>query len=233
MSSFLERATPLSKTILAIIIIVPPMMSGSVELALASLLYAAVLSSLGGIDFSKLTRDVAPFSPLLLGVPLGNAVIAWTRGAEPLEAGARAAAMLGVLVMSAAIFAYTTTPDDFAYMLAKHLRLPPAFALGVAMVYGLLVDSLARYHRVLEALRARRIVKSRADVLRNFVPIVANLIYYVTRRSEELSVALEIKGYGNPRRTYAYAPRLGLLDLMLVIPAAVYVGAALVALGSR
>jgi len=216
LTGFLHRITPAAKLVAILALAVATTSKQEVSVALPALAYLVAVAALGGVDFKRLARDAALVLPFLVGLPLGNALIAHFRGGDALAVGLKALSMLGVLVMMAAVFAYTTSPDEFAYSLARQLKLPQQFALSVGLTYGFLVYALTKYARVLEALKARWLVSSPLGGVKYLVPITVSVIDAVYRRVDNVAIAMEMKGFGSSSRTYWRAPKAGALDYAFV-----------------
>lgn len=217
---FLYRVTPATKTLVMFIFAIATTTKQDPSVALPVLAYLLAVVALGGVSLKLLVHDILPIAPFLVGLPLGNAIITWIRGGDPLAVAVKVLSMLGVLVLLAAMFAYTTDPDDFAYSLARQFRLPVQFAFSVGLTYSFLTYALLKYRRVIEALRARWLVKSPLDTIRYFVPVLVSVMHAISRRVDNLTIAMEMKGFGREGRTFWREPKAGFEDYALLATSA-------------
>jgi len=209
---FLYRVTPATKTMVMFVFAIATTTKQDPVVALPILAYLLAVVALGGANVRLLVRDIVPVAPFLVGLPLGNALITWARGGDPIAIAVRVLSMLGVLILLAAMFAYTTDPDDFAYSLACQFRLPVRFAFSVGLTYGFLTFALLKYRRVIEALRARWLVKSPVGTIRFLVPVLVSVMHAISRRVDNLAIAMEMKGFGGAERTFWRRPEMGFED---------------------
>lgn len=226
--TFLRRLTPAAKMLAMFVVAVVTTSKQSLDTALPILLYLLAVNAIGGVDMGRLARDMLPIVPFFVGLPVGNAIIASLRGGDPVGLAAQVACMLGVLVMLAAMFAYTTSPDDFAYSLALQFRLPFQIAFSVGLAYNFLTYVMIKYRRVHEALRARRLATSPLSSVKYLVPVLVNLMYSIIRRVDNLAIAMEMKRFGSPGRTFRKELRWrrsdsAFLAITLAVSIAVYV----------
>ncbi len=228
MRGFLLKSTPLGKLAVLMSIAVTTTMIRDVYFSALVLLYVASVDALGGVPRRAL-RDVAPLAPLLVGLPTTNALVAWIRGGEPVAVFAYTLTMLVLLLSLSAMVAYTTNPDDVVYSL---YRVSPAFALMAGLAYNTLYYLLYRARDVVDAYRARGLVRGWADYLRRLHLVAVSLLRLGALRAETLAFVLEMRGFNSPHRTYWREVRAGRTDAVFVGATLAYLAAAALAVGA-
>ncbi len=214
---YLYRVTPTTKILVMIIIAIVTTSKQILGVSVPTLAYLILLATLGGVDYKRLIQDIPPLIPFFVGLPLGNYVISRLRGAEhPGLIALQVLVMLMVLVLLAAMLAYTTNPDDFTRALHKHFHFPYQVAFGIGLAYNILVYMLDKYRRIIEALKSRWVMRSPFDTLRNIIPIIILLLRAVTAKIDALTLAMELKGYGNKKRSIWNEPKMRPQDYILL-----------------
>ena len=220
--------TPVGKLAALMGIAVTTTAARDVHLSALVLLYVVAVDAVGGVP-RRAVRDAAPLTPLLVGLPTTNALVAWLRGGEPLALFAYTLVMLTLLVSLSAMVAYTTNPDDVVYSL---YRVSPTFALMVGLAYNTLFYLLYRARDVVDAYRARGLVRRRTDYLRRLHLVAVSLLRLGALRAEALAFVLEVRGFNSPHRTYWREVRAGKADALFVGATMAYLAAAALAVGA-
>lgn len=111
-------------------------------------------------------------------------------GASALQNGLRLASRVPAYAGLGLLFALTTEPVPLVQAARRQLRLPAVFAYGLLAAWGILPHMLTEYRRTRAAFRARgmRAFPVSPAVLR---PLLVKSV----RWSEELSIAMESKGF--------------------------------------
>ena len=222
------RLTPLSKLAVLLAVAVTTTALRDVRLSAMVLLYVVAVDAVGGVP-RRVFRDFAPLTPLLVGLPTTNALLAWLRGGDPMATFTLTLTMFLLLVSLSAMVAYTTNPDDIVYSL---YRVSPIFALMAGLAYNTMFYLFQKSRDVVDAYRARGLVRGWADYLRWLPLIAVSLLRLGAQRAETLAYILEIRGFNSPSRTYWREVRFGPRDVAFVGFTTAYLVAAALTYGA-
>jgi energy-coupling factor transport system permease protein len=205
--------------ILALVALVAGLEFGSIPLArlarrLAPLALAAILIALTNLLFSTHNPDPAATEVLRAG-PLRITL-------EALEAAAGLGARVVSIVSVGAVFALTTDATRLVDSLVQLGRVSPRFAYGFLAAY----QAVPRLANDLATLRGARRLRG----LREWDPrLLVGLLVRAIRHADQLSIAMDARGFGSGPRT-AYRPvSWTRLDAIVGTAAVVILVAALVA----
>ena len=178
---------------------VPP---GLLARRLAPLVIAVVAIALANLLFSTHNPDAAAHELLRVG-PLRITQEAVTAAAG---LGARVAAIVSV----GAVFVLTTDPTRLMDALVQQARVSPRFAYGLLAAY----QAVPRLGSDLTSLRDARRLRG----LRQLDPsLLVGLLVRAIRHADQLSIAMDARGFGPGPRT-AYRP-IGWIGLDLAVGA--------------
>jgi energy-coupling factor transport system permease protein len=236
-SSALGRSNPLVKLGISLAWLVGLGLTTDVRPPLILLVVALVAGlELGGIPPGTLARRLAPLTLAALGIGLTNLLFS-THNPDPAahellrvgqlrvtqEAVATAAglaARVAAIVSVGAVFVLTTEATRLMDALVQQAHVSPRFAYGLLAAYQA-VPGLAED---LTKLRDSRRLRG----LRGLHPsLLLSLLVRAIRHSEQLSIAMDARGFGpGPRSTYRPI-RWTLLDLVVAVSALLIAVAAL------
>ena len=190
---------------------IPP---GALARRLAPLVVAAITIALTNLLFSTHNPDPAAHELLRIGpLRVTDEAVAAAAGL-----GARVAAIVSV----GAVFVLTTDPTRLADALVQQARVSPRFAYGFLAAY----QAVPRLASDLASLRDARRLRG----LRQLDPsLLVGLLVRAIRHADQLSIAMDARGFGPGPRT-SYRPIAWTrLDLVVGVSALAIVVAALVA----
>ena len=190
---------------------IPP---GALARRLAPLVVAAIAIALTNLLFSTHNPDPAAHELLRIG-PLR---VTDEAAAAAAGLGARVAAIVSV----GAVFVLTTDPTRLADALVQQARVSPRFAYGFLAAY----QAVPRLASDLASLRDARRLRG----MRQLDPsLLLGLLVRAIRHADQLSIAMDARGFGPGPRT-SYRPIAWTrLDLVVGVSALAIVVAALVA----
>ena len=190
---------------------IPP---GALARRLAPLVVAAITIALTNLLFSTHNPDPAAHELLRIGpLRVTDEAVAAAAGL-----GARVAAIVSV----GAVFVLTTDPTRLADALVQQARVSPRFAYGFLAAY----QAVPRLASDLASLRDARRLRG----MRQLDPsLLLGLLVRAIRHADQLSIAMDARGFGPGPRT-SYRPIAWTrLDLVVAVSALAIVVAALVA----
>ena len=211
----LEKVNPVSKLAASAIIVSAATYLTRPEELVVLTLYTLIVLLVGRAPLKPLLRGVAAVAPMAIGLGWFNAYISAYRGGDPLI-GLIVALRVLVIVLVSAIFALTTDPDDFAISLTQYLRLPHQFSLILTIAYTMMLRALHFYSDLITALKSRWVIKRELEAPLHTKRIMVGLISEISRWSEALAQAMELKGYGAGERTQWRKLDLGKGDVLLL-----------------
>ncbi|WP_018135263.1 energy-coupling factor transporter transmembrane component T family protein [Acaricomes phytoseiuli] len=226
----LNRANPLSKIIAAMIVLFALLLSLDLVSAGVALLFELLLLPLAGLRLGVLLRRGWPILLAALGGAYGTALLAEKTGEAVFDAGplllttGSIAAAAAVLLRSLAIavpgllLLASTDPTDLADALAQRARLPERFVLGglAAMrLVGLLVQEWQILGQARRARGASGGTRGLSAVRATAAQSTA-LLVQALRRAGRLAAAMEAKGFGAGRRTWARPSHFSRLDFLVI-----------------
>lgn len=200
---------PRTKLLLAIFYAVLVIVTNQNEWLLAEggalLLFLMVLGKMKA--YLRWLRMVIPMA-LFFG-----AVTWWT---ADLTAAMVAALNLILLVSVFFVFFSTTAPEDLGNSLVKlGLPYPIAFVFSTSLQFVPIIGRKSK--NVLDAQRARGIpLEPGWRALRQYPAFIGPLLIQAFQLAEELSEAMEARGFGRSGRTFLKVYRLKLLDWLLI-----------------
>jgi energy-coupling factor transport system permease protein len=225
----LERAHPGAKIIALVLAFAPPFLaSGPLEiLSYFALLLAASFFSGAGPSLLRVWR--------LMVILFVMSLVLWTffqRGSSPpLRLGPLAIHREGVLlglavglrlncfVIAAAIFLNATPIEDFTFGLTA-LGLPFTAGFALSLAFRLTPLFIETGQTIAMAQRARGLDLDSGGPLgrlRRYAPILAPVLLCGLRRSDQLAIALESKGFGSSgKRTSLSEFQVGWRDFVLI-----------------
>ncbi|WP_423723611.1 energy-coupling factor transporter transmembrane component T family protein [Arthrobacter zhangbolii] len=215
--SLLKRANPLSKLASALLLTLAVLVT--VDWVSSTVVLAAELALLPllHIRIATLIRRTWPLLVAALIGAWGTALLAEKTGTVLLEAGPLvftsgsvaagiAIGLRGLAIALPGIYLLTTTdPTDLADALAQKLKLPHRFVLG-ALAAMRLVGLLVEEWRTLGLARHARGAgpdTGAAARLKGFGGQSVALLVQAIRRATRLAVAMEARGFGAAKRTWA------------------------------
>ena len=189
---------------------IPP---GALARRLAPLVVAAITIALTNLLFSTHNPDPAAHELLRIGpLRVTDEAVAAAAGL-----GARVAAIVSV----GAVFVLTTDPTRLADALVQQARVSPRFAYGFLAAY----QAVPRLASDLASLRDARRLRG----LRQLDPsLLVGLLVRAIRHADQLSIAMDARGFGPGPRTAYRAIAWTRLDLVVAVGALAIAVAALV-----
>lgn len=149
------------------------------------------------------------------------------------EIGALYAFAMGIRISGTVIvalaFASSMLPEEFSYGL-RYLRIPAVISFTLSLAFRLLPVTAETTSRVVEAQKARGVRFDGGPVrrLRLYLPLIIPVILLNLRRTDQMAVALELRGFAPSRRPVPHNPprwyfrdALALCLLMLAVVVAV------------
>jgi energy-coupling factor transport system permease protein len=238
-TSAIYRINPVAKLGTALILGVTLLLSLDSVSALVALACELVLCAWAGVGARRLALRVLP---ILLAAVLAGAMIALYGRASGdvyfvflfarVTAGSLALALattLRILAIGlpALVLFLTVDPTDLADGLAQVLHLPARFVIGGLAALRLVSLFLDDWRALELARRARGIADH--GRLRRFAGQAFALLVLSIRRGSKLATAMEARGFGTAKRTWARESRFGWPEVLLLL---VGVGIATVAVAS-
>jgi energy-coupling factor transport system permease protein len=238
----LDRVNPVTRIAAAVIVSLPLLVtldwvSGATMVSIVLVAALALSFPLGFI--ARRVWPVLAMAPLaglnmaLYGKPGGAVHVDWflvhiTDNSLRLAV----AVMLRVLALGMpAILLFTgIDPTDLADGLAQVWRLPARFVLGALAGFRLISRFVDDWRSLSLARRARGLGDTGA--VRRWATMAFAMLVIAIRRGSKLATAMEARGFGTARRTWARDSRVGRADLVLILSCVVAVTLALVAAGS-
>jgi len=238
----LDRVNPVTRIAAAVIVSLPLLVtldwvSGA---TMVGIVLVAALAL--GFPFGFIARRVWPvlaLAPLaglnmaLYGKPGGAVHVDWflvhiTDNSLRLAV----AVMLRVLALGMpAILLFTgIDPTDLADGLAQVWRLPARFVLGALAGFRLITRFVDDWRSLALARRARGLGDTGA--VRRWATMAFAMLVIAIRRGSKLATAMEARGFGTARRTWARESRVGRADLVLIVSCLLAVTVALAAAAS-
>jgi energy-coupling factor transport system permease protein len=250
--SFLHRLNPLTKLLLATIVMIglTVIVDPITPLVLLTLTLLAI-ALLGQVNLGALLR-------LLLPVVVLSFSIIWTTAlfyvVDPtshprtlLQIGPLAftdqAVAYGLTIMfrmlgffgASLLFILTTDPTDFVQALIQKLGLSPRFGYGAHSAYGFvpLLESELSMIRAAHRVRGVKEGGSPAAWYRYYVGLLVPLLAGSVRRAERVALAMDARAFGAaPTRTYYRQSTFGREDLLFAVGAVIVLGGSLFVLHS-
>jgi energy-coupling factor transport system permease protein len=240
--TLLDRVNPVTRIAAAVIVSLPLLVtldwvSGA---TMAGIVLVAALAL--GFPFGFIARRVWPvlaLAPLaglnmaLYGKPGGAVHIDWflvhiTDNSLRLAV----AVVLRVLALGMpAILLFTgIDPTDLADGLAQVWRLPARFVLGALAGFRLITRFVDDWRSLALARRARGLGDTGA--VRRWATMAFAMLVIAIRRGSKLATAMEARGFGTARRTWARESHLRRADLVLIVSCLLAVTLALAAAAS-
>ncbi|WP_323959415.1 energy-coupling factor transporter transmembrane protein EcfT [Arthrobacter sp. JZ12] len=223
----LPRANPLSKLFAATLVTIVVMLSVDWVSAGVVLVCELLLLPLLGISVRRLLVRTWPFVLAAVVGAYGTALLAEKTGRVVLEAGpvlftedsVNAGLAIGLRALAIALpglfLLSSTDPTDLADALAQRLRAPHRFVLG-ALAGMRLVGLLFEEWRTLGLARHARGVGHEGNPaarLGNFLGQAFGLMVQAIRRATRLAVAMEARGFGAGKRTWARESTFSRVDI--------------------
>ncbi|MDQ7097199.1 energy-coupling factor transporter transmembrane component T [Desulfosporosinus sp. PR] len=114
-------------------------------------------------------------------------------------------------------FFTSASPQDFTLMLIK-FRIPYRFAMLVGLGVRFFPLMKAEYVSILDSQRTRGLKMENVwDDLKAIIPTFLPFLYRAVRRSTEIALAMELKGYGrNKTRTFSRTLTMQYQDIVLI-----------------
>ena len=196
------------------LIILAILMDGIYGLAIYLSSLAVYISVLGGIA-SKIARNIAVLTPLLVIIFLANYIVTY----DPVRSILPALKFIA-LIMSLNLFFLTTSPDEFSLTLERMgipLSITLAFSLSLRFI-GLLARQLMD---IVEMQMSRGVRLDTGGIMtriRNYITILIPLIVLSIKRSIEIAEALELRGYRPGARHTPYKElRITYRDIIFIV----------------
>lgn len=212
-ASLLGRTNPLVKLGIALVWLVGLGLTLDVRPPLILVLVAVIAGlQLGSIHPAVLARRMAPLALVALGIAFANLLFS-THNPDPLahelfrvgplratleavEAAAGLGARVAAIISVGAVFALTTDATRLIDSLVQLARVSPRFAYGALAAY----QAVPRLADDLATLRSTRRLRG----LREWHPrLLVGLLVRAIRHADQLSIAMDARGFGSgPRTTY-------------------------------
>lgn len=223
----LDRVNPVTRIVGAVLVSVPLLatldwVSATVasvgEIALFALAGYGLVGVLRRIWPLLLVAPIGALSMLLYGDPEGHEYWSWG-WMHITENSVRLAIAVFVRVFALAIPAMLlfgrVDPTDLADGLAQLARLPERFVLGT--LAGVRTVGLFMHDWKMLSLARRARGLGDRGVLRRAFTMAFALLVFALRRGTKLATAMEARGFGAGRRTWARTSRVGAADVWFLI----------------
>lgn len=238
---FFQHLHPVTKILALLLAFVPPFLSTSPAAVLAYLtvLFACALRAGAWPNLRRMA--------VIMGILFVMSVVLWTffhHGTtllarfgpvpvyqESVSYGVTVGLRLNCFVLAALIFLTTTPIEDFTNGLHR-LGLPFAVSFALSLSFRLTPLFMETGQTILTAQRTRGLdLDSGGPIrrIRRYVPIIVPILVSGLRRSDQLAVALESKGFGHSGKRTVFAEYrvtwrdFGLLAVLLLACAAMAV----------
>ena len=175
-----------------------------------------------------IAAPLAGLSMALYGNPDGQVYFTWgliVVSEQSLSYAAAVATRVVALGMACLVTLVDIDPTDMADGLAQVWHLPARFVLGTLAGVRLVTRLGADWTSMQLARRARGL--GDRGRLRRFATLVFALLVSAIRRGSTLATAMEARGFGRGKRTWARPSTLGFPDLIYLLITAIIVGAGL------
>lgn len=213
--SFIHRLDPSVKLIALLLLFCQPLLSSDPIYLLGSLFAALCLGLLG--------RSLAAFlrmKTLLLVLFLASAFL-WSifTGGHILHRILHGVAMglrICSLIMFGIVFLATTRVEEMILGLER-LGLPYKVGFVLSMAIRLLPVFSTTGSEIVEAQRARGHDPFSGGIIsriRGSIPLIAPIFLYALRRADQISIALEVRGFGSKRRTRYLEGRIRISEIL-------------------
>lgn len=122
-----------------------------------------------------------------------------------------------LIVFSSMQFFTSATPQEFTLMLIR-FKIPYRFAMLVGLCVRFFPIMKAEYVSILDSQKTRGLrMESVWDNLKSIIPTFLPLLYRAVRRSTEMALAMELRGYGRSRtRTFSSSLVMKPYDIALI-----------------
>lgn len=239
--NLLHGINPVTRIAALILLTTPLLLSVDVVSAAISLAFTLVLAPLAGVGWLRLLRrgwpillaaPIAGVSMALYGRPEGEVHLEFlfaTVTDNSLQLAAAIMVRVLAVGLPVVVLATRVDPTDMGDGLAQVARLPERFVIGA--VAGARLTSLFRsdWSSMARARRARGIADR--GRIRHTLTMAFGLLVLSLRRGGKLATAMEARGFGTGRRTWARESTVGPHDAAVlvgcVLISAVAVGVAL------
>lgn len=237
--TLLDRCNPVARLAAAVVVTTPlfltlDWLSATVALGLG--LVGFLVAGLSPVTMLRRTwlllllAPISAISMLLYAAPAGHEYFAWGP-VHVTDASIRLAIATAVRTLALSVpvvlLVVGLNTTEVADGLAQVARLPARFVLGTLAGMRLLTLFVADWRTLGQARRARGL--GDAGAIRRFVSMAFALLVLALRRGQKLATAMEARGFGHGPRTWARPSRVGWPDAVLLLVAALVVGAGLVA----
>ena len=235
--SLLGRTNPLVKLGIALVWLLGMGLTLDVRSPLILTVVALVAGlQLGSIELAVLARRLTPLALAALGIALSNLLFS-AHNPDPLATelfrlgplrvtleAVEAAAGIGARVVSiisvGAVFALTTDATRLVDSLVQLGHVSPRFAYGALAAY----QAVPRLADDLATLRSARRLRG----LREWHPrLLVGLLVRAIRHADQLSIAMDARGFGTGPRTTYRPVAWSMLDVIVAVTAAAIVVVAL------
>jgi energy-coupling factor transport system permease protein len=110
-------------------------------------------------------------------------------------------------VVAALAFASSMLPEEFSYGL-RYLRIPAVVSFTLSLAFRLLPVTAETTSRVVEAQKARGVSFDGGPVrrLKLYLPLIVPVILLNLRRTDQMAIALELRGFAPSRRPVPHNP---------------------------
>ncbi|MEM3755352.1 MAG: energy-coupling factor transporter transmembrane component T [Candidatus Bathyarchaeia archaeon] len=203
----LYRINPIIKLISLLIFATSTILTFDIQKTFLLFIFSLmILLVLGKIPLKLYSKFLSITLPLILGFSIFHTIVRGNIGERILSVGAISITKDGLIIgfiygirilivlNSSIMFALTTEPKEFAYSLQNYLKAPYFFT------YSLYIALLIFHHLTnilkesIQALKARYIIKSYIDYLKNIPILVTMLLAITSKLVEDLSISIELKG---------------------------------------
>ena len=228
-ASILGRTNPLVKLGIALVWLVGLGLTLDVLPSLILILVTLVAGlQLGSIPAATLARRLAPLALAALAVALTNLLFSTHNPdpaateiarlgplritAEALAGAAGLGARVAAIISVGAVFTLTTDPTTLMDALVQQARVSPRFGYGALAAY----QAVPRLADDLAALRGARRLRG----LRGLDPsLLLGLLVRAIRHADQLSIAMDARGFGAGPRTFYRPMRWTRLDAIVGLAA--------------
>jgi energy-coupling factor transport system permease protein len=213
--SFIHRLDPSVKLISLLLLFCQPLLSSDPLYLLGSVAMAFLLG-LVGKSLSVFFR----MKGLLISLFLASTVL-WSifhQGGgytDRLLHGVAMGLRICSLIMFGIVFLATTRVEETVFGLER-LGLPYRVGFVLSMAIRLLPTFSSTGSEIVEAQRARGYDPFSGGLIsriRKSIPLIAPIFLYALRRADQISIALEVRGFGSKKRTRYLEGKIGASDI--------------------
>lgn len=231
-NSLVHRLNAMSKIIWSLFVLVLGLLFNDYRYLLLLLVSVLFVAALSGVlrNFLPVCGGLSIFALILLIIQAlfydqGHVLFYLIPGTsflpvtdQGLLTGLAMAARMLALVLSFMVFLATTRTQDIILTLVEKFKIPYDYAFTFLTALRFIPTFFGEARQVREAQQARGYAVEGGNPIKkimSYAPVGVPLVLLSLNKAENLSMAMETRGYGSGRRTYLRDPRPGMADYCL------------------